>query len=212
MNTPEDPRIWQGIRTHLDELGSVAAVPPIRTVLNRPRSGRLPGTVAGLASAGALALVVGLVLPGLLPVSAPMTGVTPTSPSAQATADAEPTGASIDLSQLIGHTFVAIEVTENGQPVAIVPETRIGLRFIDGSHFAANGGCDDIGGDYEILDGRLKTANMRGFSRLCAGERGEQASLFLMFLQSNPAISRNTTGLVVSTGQVVITFVEESTT
>jgi heat shock protein HslJ len=141
-----------------------------------------------------------------------MTGATPTSSSAQATSDAVPTAVPMDLAQLIGHTYVAIEVTENGQHIAIVPETRIGLRFIDATHFAASGGCDDIGGDYEIRDGRLKTDNLRGFSRLCAGERGEQSSRFQIFLQSSPTMSRKTTGLVLSTAEVVITFVEEATT
>jgi heat shock protein HslJ len=123
-----------------------------------------------------------------------------------------PTAAPVDVAELIGHTYVATDVTENGQPIAIVPETRIALRFIDASHFAASSGCNDIGGDYEIRDGRLKTDNMRSFARLCLGERGQQESMLHVFLQSSPTISRDTTGLVLSTDEVVITFVDEATT
>lgn len=211
MNTPEDPRIWQGIRTHLDELGSVATVPPIRSVLDRPRSGRLFRAVAGLASAGALVLAVGLLLPGLLALSAPMTRSTPTSSSAPATVDALPTAAPVDLAGLIGHTFVATDVTENGQPIAIVAETQIRLSFGDASRFGASGGCNAMGGDYEIRDGRLMITDMRLTLIGCLGERGQQEGRFIMFLQSSPTISRNTTGLVLSTGAVVITFVDEAT-
>jgi hypothetical protein len=85
MNAPEDPRIWQGIRTHLDELGSVAAVPPIGLVLDRPRSRPSFRTVTGLAGAAGMLLALGLLLPGWLGVKAPITGATPTSSSAPAT-------------------------------------------------------------------------------------------------------------------------------
>lgn len=209
MNTPEDPRIWQSIRTHLDELGSVATVPPIRSVLDRPPSGRLFRAVAGLASAGALVLAVGLLLPGLLAVSAPMTGATPTSSSAPATVDALPTAAPADLAELIGHTYVATDVTENGQPIAIVPETRIGLRFDDASHFGATAGCNGIGGDYEIRDGRLVTANVNVTMMACRDGPMRQEAWYYTFLRSSPTISRNTTGLVLTTGDVVVTYVDE---
>ena len=85
MTAPEDPRIWQGIRTHLDELGSVAPVPPIGIVLDRPRSRVSLRTFTGLAGAAGILLAIGLLLPGWLGVNAPITGSTPTSSSAPAT-------------------------------------------------------------------------------------------------------------------------------
>lgn len=208
MNAPEDPRIWQGLRAHLDQLGSLPIVPPIGSVLEPRRSGRLFRAIPGIAGAGAIGLAVGLLLPGLLV----MTGVTPTSSSAPATADALRTATQVDSANLIGHTYVATDVTENGVPIAIVPETRILLSFGDASHFGASGGCNAIGGDYEIRDGRLMTANVRLTLKGCLGERGQQEGMFITFLQSSPAISRDTMGLVLSTGDVVITFVDEATT
>lgn len=212
MTTPEDPRIWQGIRSHLHELGSVATVPPIRGVLERPRSSRMVRAVAGVAGAGALMVAVGLLLPGLLVVSAPMTGAAPTSSSPPATADALQTAVPVDVAGLIGHTFVATDVTENGQSIAIVADTRIVISFGDAMHFGASGGCNPIGGDYEIRDGRLMTANLRLTLKGCLGKRGQQEGMFITFLQSSPAISGDTMGLVLSSGAVVITFVDEATT
>jgi heat shock protein HslJ len=207
MTTPEDPRIWQGIRSHLDDLGSVATVPPVHRVLDRPRSGRLFRVVSGLATAGALVLAVGLLLPSLLAVHAPMTGATATSSSAPTTSPAP-----VDVAGLTARTFVATDLTENGEPIAIVAGTRIQVSFGDASHFGASAGCNAMGGDYEIRDGRLMTANVLMTAMGCLGEVGHQEGRLFQFLQSGPTISRDATGLVLRTGDVVITFAEEATT
>jgi heat shock protein HslJ len=209
MIDSEDPRIWQGLRTHLDKLGSLPTVPPIGTVLDRRGSRRPWRAVAGLGGAGAIVLALGLLLPGLIEVNAPMTGATPTSSSAPATPAALLTAPPVDWGKLTGHSYVAVDVTENGQPIAIVPETTIGLHFRDASHFGASAGCNGMGGDYEIRDGRLMTAHMYMTLKGCLGELGEQESMFITLLQSSPTISRDATGFVLGSGDVVVIFVEE---
>jgi heat shock protein HslJ len=212
MNTPEDPRIWQGLRTHLDELGSVAAVPPIGIIYDRRRSRRPFRAIAGLAGAGAIVVGIGLLLPSLLAVTAPITGAPPPASPARVTPDASPTAGPVDWAELIGHTYVATDIAERGQPIAIVADTWIGLRFSDASRFTASGGCNQMAGEYQIRDGRLTTAKLYGTLIACPGERGQQDGRFAMFLRSSPTITRNTTGLVLSTGEVVITLVDEALT
>lgn len=155
-------------------------------------------------------LAVGLLLPSLLAVTAPITGAPPPSSPAQVTPDASPTAAPVELAELIGHTYVATDITERGQPIAIAAGTWIGLRFGDASRFTASGGCNQMAGDYQIRDGRLTTANLSMTLIACPGERGQQNSRFAMFLRSSPTITRNTTGLILSTGEVVITLVDEA--
>lgn len=209
MSAPEDPRIWQGLRAHLDALGSVAAVPQIGSILDRPRSRRPWRAAVGLAGAGAIVLAIGLLLPALRPVTAPITGATRPSSSAPSTPAELPTAAPVDWAELIGHRYVAIAITENGQPVAIVPETQLRLGFGDASKFGASGGCNPLVGDYQIRDGRLMIANGHMTLKGCLDPLAGQESRFYMLLRSSPTISRDTAGLVLSTGDVVITFVEE---
>jgi heat shock protein HslJ len=208
MSAPEDPRIWQGLRAHLDELGSVANVPPIGVILDRGRSRRSHRVAAGLAGVGAIVLAIGLLLPALRAVTTPMTGATPRSSSAQPTSAAVPTSVPVDLAELIGHTYVATDVTENGQPIAIVPETQLQLGF-GASQFGADAGCNHLGGDYQIRDGRLIISNGQMTAIGCLGELGRQEGWYYTFLQSSPTISMDSTGIVLTNGDTVVTFVDE---
>ncbi|NJD29479.1 MAG: hypothetical protein FIA92_14445 [Chloroflexi bacterium] len=205
MNAPEDPRIWQGLRAHLDALGSLPTVPPVGTILDRPRSRRPFRAIAGLAGVGGIVLAIGLLLPALRPVTAPMTGATPTSSSAPATVAATPTAAHFDWGKLIGHWYVAIEATEDGEPIALVPET-FRLRFDDVSNFAATLGCIGAKGNYQLRDGRLVTVNFTLPAMAC----GREVAWYPGFLMSSPTISWGPTGrLVLNNGDTVVTFEEE---
>lgn len=210
MSTPEDPRIWHGLRAHLDELGSLPTVPPIGSILDRRPSRRSFRAVVGLAGAGAIALAIALLLPGLRAGPAPIAGATPGSSSAPATQAALPTAAPVDAAELIGYSYVATEVTEHGQPLAIVADTQLVLGFGDASQFGASAGCNGMGGDYHIQDGRLVTANVYMTLKGCLGALGRQESWYYTFLQSSPTISRATTGLLLTSSNTVVTYVEGS--
>lgn len=209
MSAPEDPRIWQGIRAHLDELGSVANAPPIGILLDRRRSRRPLRAVAGLAGAGAIVLAIGLLLPALRAVTAPIVGATPTSASGPATPAASPTASPLDWAKLIGHAYVVIAATEDGHPLTLVPEARPSLG-LDASRFGASTGCNGMGGTYQILDGRLVTADGYMTLRGCTGALGRQEGWYIAFLQSSPTITRvDATGLVLTSGGTVVTYVDD---
>jgi hypothetical protein len=75
MSGPDDTRMWQGLRSHLDELGSLASAPPLEGVVARrpPRLlGRLRLASATAASVIALVAILGGVLlaPHQLPAAA----------------------------------------------------------------------------------------------------------------------------------------------
>jgi heat shock protein HslJ len=206
MSAPDDPRIWQGLRAHLDELGSLPTVPPLGTILARRPPRRWFQAVAGLAGASAIVLAIGFVLQSVRPVNGPISGATAGSSLAPATSP----GAAIDPADLVGHAFVAIDVTEDGQSIGIVPETRIGIGFSDASHFGASAGCNGMGGVYEIRDHRLVTADVYMTMKGCLGELGQQESRFYTFLLSSPTISGDATRLVLTSGDTVMAFVDES--
>jgi heat shock protein HslJ len=121
-----------------------------------------------------------------------------------------PTTAPVDPAELIGHTYVAIEATEDGQAIGIVPETRLVLGFSDASRFGADSGCNAMGGDYEIRDGRLVTANMHITAMACTGAIGRQEGWYYTFLLSSPTISRASTSLVLANDDVVVTYADET--
>jgi hypothetical protein len=63
MNAADDARIWQGLRGHLDKLGSLAAAPPLAEVLDRRPPGRIwPAALGGLAGALGLVILVGAIV------------------------------------------------------------------------------------------------------------------------------------------------------
>lgn len=210
MSTPEDPRIWHGLRAHLDDLASVATVPPIGSILDRRRSRRPLRAAVGLAGAGAIVVAIGLLLPALRPVTAPITGATPPSSSAPATAAALPTAVPVNAAELIGHSYLAINVTEQGEPFASVAEARLELQFDGAAQFFAGAGCNGMGGDYQVVDGRLVLTNTVVPLRACVGPGMRDEGWYYTFLQSSPTIIRDTTGLVLTSGETVVTYRDET--
>lgn len=145
--------------------------------------------------------------------TSPMPSAAPSLPGATPTVTTEGLRASAqdDVTGLIGRTFIATRVIDNGQAIEIIAGTQILVSFADASHFGASAGCNRMGGDFEIRDGRLMTANVVMTAMGCLGELGRQEGRFFQFLQSDPTISRHATGLVMSAGEAKITFVEEAT-
>jgi heat shock protein HslJ len=118
------------------------------------------------------------------------------------------TAAPIHWEELIGDGFVAIAATRAGRPVALVPEAPLGLGFTDASHFGASFGCNGGGGTYEIRDGRLETKDVYMTLMACFGDRGELEGWYYPFLLSGPRIDRVAGGFVLTSGDVVVTYVE----
>jgi hypothetical protein len=73
MNGPNDARIWQGLRAHLDELGTLATAPRLTDIVDRRPSRRVPqAALAGLLGVLTIAVAMGGWLlvprPGAAPV------------------------------------------------------------------------------------------------------------------------------------------------
>lgn len=213
MTVPDDPRIWHGLRAHLDELGAVATAPPIGVIRDRRPSREPLPAIAGLAGVGAIVLMMALAVPGLLDPNAPITGVTPTPSSAPtppaSSPVASPSGAPVDAAELIGYSYVATTVTERGEPFASVAEARLGLRFNGPTEFFAGAACNGMGGNYEVVGGRLVLTHTVVPLRSCGGPGIRDEGWYYTFLQSSPTIVRDATGLVLAGGDVVVTYRHE---
>lgn len=60
MNGPNDARIWQGLRAHLDDLGTLTTAPRLAEIIDRRPSRRVPrAALAGLLGALTIAIVIG---------------------------------------------------------------------------------------------------------------------------------------------------------
>jgi heat shock protein HslJ len=97
--------------------------------------------------------------------------------------------ASGGLNDLRGRTFLSTSVTENGTAKQLVAGTRIRLSFDEeGRRIGANAGCNHIGGDARVEDGRLVAGDMAMTAMGCDGGRAEQDEWLVKFLTGTPTI------------------------
>jgi heat shock protein HslJ len=123
-----------------------------------------------------------------------------------------PSATTVDAAELVGHAYVAIDVTEEGEPFASIAEARLELQFDGGAHFFAGAGCNGMGGDYQVVDGRLVLTNTVVPLRACVGPGMRYEAWYYTFLQSSPTIGRNNTGLLLISGETVVTYRNEPAT
>ena len=102
---------------------------------------------------------------------------------------------------LRGRTFLSTAVTENGRPKSLVQGTRILVNFsADGTKIGANAGCNHMGGDARVENGRLIVGDMASTLMGCDGGRNEQDAWVAKLLTERPTI-------VISGAELVITSV-----
>jgi heat shock protein HslJ len=100
-----------------------------------------------------------------------------------------------------GRTFLSTEVTENGQPKALVEGTRITLDFAqDGHRLAAQAGCNSMGGTAAFEGGRLIVRDLATTEMGCDPPRHAQDEWLARFLTSRPEWSRSGATLTLDNG------------
>ena len=83
-------------------------------------------------------------------------------------------------------TFYSTGVTEGAQPRPLVPGTRIELRFFADGRLDAQAGCNHLGGEGRIEDGRLVLGDLSMTEMGCDPERMRQDTWLSTFLGSRP--------------------------
>ena len=111
-------------------------------------------------------------------------------------------GATLD-----GRTFLSTSVTKDGIERPLVATTRIRLTLADG-HLGASAGCNIYGADYSISDGRLVARGGSMTEMGCDEERSAQDEWLFEFLGSNPTITFDSDGLVLTHDDTVITLLD----
>lgn len=110
---------------------------------------------------------------------------------------------------LRGRTFLSTGVTENGQPKSLVQGTRILLNFsADGTKIGANAGCNHMGGDARVDNGRLFVGDMASTMMGCDGGRNEQDAWVAKLLMDKPTIQLTGAELVIKSATAEVRLVD----
>jgi heat shock protein HslJ len=113
---------------------------------------------------------------------------------------------------LWGHTFVSVEMTQDGEPRPLVAGTRLELTFEKqenegGARWEA--GCNTMGSGIEIAPDRLLlTEEVSGTAVGCRTELHEQDDWLADFFASDPHWDLTNTRLTLTSGETVIELEE----
>jgi heat shock protein HslJ len=108
---------------------------------------------------------------------------------------------------LDGRTFVSSSVVEDGEERPLVAGTEIRLTFTDGQ-LSAQAGCNIFGASYRVEDGTLVADGGSMTEMGCDEDRSAQDEWFFSLLGARPRIELTDDGLVLETGDTVITFLD----
>jgi heat shock protein HslJ len=87
-----------------------------------------------------------------------------------------------------GRDFLSTAVTGKGQARALRAGTRIRLSFTDDGRLVASAGCNSMGGQAEVRDGRLVVAELAQTEMGCDPDRHAQDQWLAEFLGSRPRL------------------------
>lgn len=104
---------------------------------------------------------------------------------------------------LVGRTFLSVATTENGAPKPLVAGTRIRLAFTN-EGISAQAGCNSMGGDYGLENGRLVVGAMYTTEMACDEPRMAQDEWLTRVLGSKPGLTLVGDQLTIDGGGVVI--------
>jgi heat shock protein HslJ len=158
----------------------------------------------------ALALAACNALPGGR-ASTPPTSVPPTSSAdPSATPIPSPTDPPVTTqpsasSGLNGRGFVSVLVEDPHHQ--LVNGTRINLSFNDG-HIGAAAGCNSIGGDYELDNGKLVVGALAETEMGCEAKLQQQDEWLVAFLRDKPAVELDGNDLVLTTADTKVTMLD----
>jgi heat shock protein HslJ len=119
--------------------------------------------------------------------------------------------ASGGMNDLRGRTFLSTGVIENGQPKQLVAGTRIRLSFDEeGRRIGVNAGCNHMGGEARVENGRLVASEMAMTAMGCDGGRSEQDDWLAKFLTGAPTASSTGSELVLTNNTTEIRLLDRT--
>ena len=110
--------------------------------------------------------------------------------------------------ELEGRTFLAEQVTEDGEERALVTDTMLRIEFTSGE-VRANAGCNHLSGPIESTDdGVLTVGGMGGTEMGCSAELHAQDDWIIELFTSSPAWSLDDDRLVLTTDTTEIVLLD----
>lgn len=109
---------------------------------------------------------------------------------------------------LDGRTFLSVDITVNGVQHQLVPGTRVRLTFNDGN-LGANAGCNHIGGQYRLDNGRLIVDAMAMTEMGCDPQRHAQEEQLSRWLAARMQVRLNGPELILEGDGVVIRLLDQ---
>jgi heat shock protein HslJ len=149
-----------------------------------------------------IALVACTTGPAATPTASP--SQTPTSPP---TASPAPTDAAAPAG-LDGRTFLSVSITDGGEDRPLVDGTRISLSF-DGANIGANAGCNQMSGAYSLDGDVIVVDTMVTTEMACDPALMDQDQSLADFLTSRPTFTLSGNDLVLTSGETVMTMLDE---
>ncbi|MEH1128807.1 META domain-containing protein [Micromonospora sp. CPCC 206061] len=105
-------------------------------------------------------------------------------------------------------TFRSVSVTENGQPRALVPGTRIRIAFPDGK-VDAGAGCGQISGAATMNGAQLVVSGVNLLRNSCTDDAGFAQDIWLAaFLDRDPTVKLRGHRLVLTDGRIRLTLTD----
>lgn len=110
---------------------------------------------------------------------------------------------------LVGRTFVASSVTEDGEPRPPVEGTEIEVSFPEPGRLAASAGCNDMGGTVEAQPRQLVVGDLAMTRMSCGPHRDEQDRWLADFLEADPTFRLGPDTLHLQVGGTAIELIEQ---
>jgi heat shock protein HslJ len=108
---------------------------------------------------------------------------------------------------LDGRTFLSSSVVEDGEERPLVPGTEIRLSFTEGQ-LSAQAGCNIFGASYRVESGTLVADGGSMTEMGCDEDRSAQDEWLFGLLGARPRIELTDDGLVLESGDTIITFLD----
>jgi heat shock protein HslJ len=157
--------------------------------------------IAALALAG-LALAACASAPAASPTTPPTA-----SPSTSPTASPTPSDSAAPVG-LDGRTFLSVSITDGGEDRPLAPNTRISLSF-DGANLGAHAGCNQMSSPYSLDGDVLVVGQMMTTEMACDPALMDQDQSLADFLTSRPTFTLSGNDLVLTSGETVMTMLDE---
>lgn len=164
-----------------------------------------PLKILSLTLAG-VALVACTAAPAGSPTPEPTAPPT-ASPTTPPTASPAPSDSAAPAG-LDGRTFLSVSITDGGDDRPLVGDSRIRLS-LDAGNLGANAGCNSMSGAYS-LDGDVLVVDMLASTEMaCDPALMAQDQMLANFLTSRPRVALNGNDLVLTSGETVMTMLDE---